>query len=223
MPIIDLVLFAASAAMAWFGRWQAGDQVWGLWLSSLVVGYGLLLTGIFTPVLRGDPSGWGMGQDGPPDRGQRAPSPALSPGRRWIVRLFELPVALFLVVFFTLHFGLFHLIHGVFLSFFFPPGNHPPTGDLRVLAQDLRQVVITRWPFLVLSIVSARDAFAQAAVAFTPMTSYRNVLRMHLLIFFFAFAKIVHLDGRLVYLAVLFVYFYPWEAMRRVAGLGPGR
>jgi hypothetical protein len=69
------------------------------------------------------------------------------------VRLLELPVALFLVVFFILHFGLFHLLHGVFLSFFF-----------------------------------------------------------------FAFAKIVHLDGRLVYLAVLFVYFYPWEAMRRVAG-----
>ena len=44
-----------------------------------------------------------------------------------------------------------------------------------------------------------------------------------LLIFFFAFAKVVHLDGRLVYLAVLFVYFYPWEAMRRVAGLGPRR
>ncbi len=89
---------------------------------------------------------------------------------------------------------------GVFLSFFFPPGNRPPSGDLRV-----------------------RDALAQAAVAFTPMTSYRNVLRMHLLIFFFAFAKVVHLDGRLVYLAVLFVYFYPWEAMRRVAGLGPRR
>ncbi len=88
----------------------------------------------------------------------------------------------------------------MFLSFFFPPGNRPPSGDLRV-----------------------RDAFAQAAVAFTPMTSYRNVLRMHLLIFFFAFAKVVHLDGRLVYLAVLFVYFYPWEAMRRVAGLGPRR
>jgi hypothetical protein len=89
-------------------------QVWGLWLSSLVVGYGLLLTGIFTPVLRGDPSGWGMGQDRPPDRAQRAPSPALRPGRRWIVRLFELPVA----------------IHGVFLSLFFPAANHPPTEDL---------------------------------------------------------------------------------------------
>ena len=69
--------------------------MWGLWLSSLVVGYGLLLTGIFTPVLRGDPSGWGMGQDGPPDRAQRTPPPALNAGRRWIVRLFELPVALF--------------------------------------------------------------------------------------------------------------------------------
>jgi hypothetical protein len=204
MPIVELLLFVASAAMAWFGRWQAGDLVWGLWLSSLVVGYGLLLTGISTPVLRGDPSGWGMGQDGPPDRAQRAPSPALSPGRRWIVRLFELPVALFLVS-----------------QLLLPARQPPPTGDLRVLAQDLRQVVITRWPFLVLSIISARDAFAQAAVAFTPMTSYRNVLRMHLLIFFFAFAKIVHLDGRLVYLAVLFVYFYPWEAMRGVAGLGP--
>src|SRR4029077_20805884 len=212
MPIVDLLLFAAGAAMAWFGRWQAGDLVWGLWLSSLVVGYGLLLTGILTPILRADPSGWGMGQDGPPDRGQRAPSPALSPGRRWIVRLFELPVALFLVVFFTLHFGLFHLIHGVFLSFFFPPGNHPPTGDLRVLAQDLRQVVITRWPFLVLSIVSARDAFAQAAAAFPPMRSSRTVLRMSLLFFFFALGKIGHPQGRRVRPALPSSSFLPWEA-----------
>src|SRR5713101_8696160 len=76
MPIIDLLLFAAGAAMAWFGRWQAGDLVWGLWLPSLVVGYSLRLTGIFTPVLRGDPSGEAWAGTGRPiERSVRRPQP----------------------------------------------------------------------------------------------------------------------------------------------------
>jgi hypothetical protein len=204
MPIVDLLLFVASAAMAWFGRWQAGDLVWGLWLSSLVVATACCSLGSSPRSCEATLRDGVWGRTGRPiERSVPRPPPRV-PAGGGLCACSSCPSP-----------------SSSSLSFFFPPGNHPPTGDLRVLAQDLRQVVITRWPFLVLSIISARDAFAQAAAAFTPMTSYRNVLRMHLLIFFFAFAKIVHLDGRLVYLAVLFVYFYPWEAMRRVAGLGP--
>jgi hypothetical protein len=220
MPLVDLLLFAASAAMAWLGRWQAGDLVWGLWLSSLIVGYGLLLVGILSPVVRGDPSGWGIGQSGPPPLGPVHPvSSVSSPAGLWVMRLLELPVAAFLIVFFTFHFGMFHLVHGIFLSMFFPPTGAAPTGQFSALGHEFKQILATHWSFVVLSLISAREAFAQASVAFTPFTSYRNVIRMHLMIFFFAFAKLAHLDGRLIYLAVLFVYFYPWQAMRRVAGL----
>jgi hypothetical protein len=43
---------------------------------------------------------------------------------------------------------------------------------------------------------------------------YRNVVRMHLLIFFFAFAHFARLDNFLVYAVVYAAYFFPWRLLR---------
>jgi len=43
---------------------------------------------------------------------------------------------------------------------------------------------------------------------------YINVMRMHLLIFFFAFAHFLKLDSFFVYAVVYFVYFFPWSEVR---------
>lgn len=40
---------------------------------------------------------------------------------------------------------------------------------------------------------------------------YLNVVRMHLLIFFFAFCHFLKLDSFVVYAVVYFVYFFPWS------------
>ncbi len=42
---------------------------------------------------------------------------------------------------------------------------------------------------------------------------YRNVMRMHLLIFFFAFAHAIELNSFAVYALVYFVYFFPWREL----------
>src|SRR5471032_1581083 len=47
---LDLVAFVAWLAIAWWGRWQASDLVWSLWLSSLVVGYAMILWAMCRPV-----------------------------------------------------------------------------------------------------------------------------------------------------------------------------
>jgi len=44
---------------------------------------------------------------------------------------------------------------------------------------------------------------------------YANVIRMHLLIFFFAGAKFFNLDSFMVYAVVYFVYFFPWNEFRK--------
>ena len=43
---------------------------------------------------------------------------------------------------------------------------------------------------------------------------YVNVIRMHLLIFFFAFCHALKLDNFLVYAVVYSVYFFPWSELR---------
>jgi hypothetical protein len=41
---------------------------------------------------------------------------------------------------------------------------------------------------------------------------YLNVIRMHLLIFFFALCHFLKVDSFMVYAVVYSVYFFPWKA-----------
>jgi hypothetical protein len=45
---------------------------------------------------------------------------------------------------------------------------------------------------------------------------YINVVRMHCLIFFFAFCHAVKLDSFFIYAVVYFVYFSPWKEMKKL-------
>jgi hypothetical protein len=61
-------------------------------------------------------------------------------------------------------------------------------------------------------------AFANSN-SFTSLISepYRNVIRMHMLIFFFFFAHFARLENFAVYAVVYAVYFFPWRLVRRPA------
>ena len=48
------------------------------------------------------------------------------------------------------------------------------------------------------------------------MTPYRNVIRLHLLIFFFAFARFVKVDNFAISAVVYAVYFFPWRMLRKL-------
>jgi hypothetical protein len=47
------------------------------------------------------------------------------------------------------------------------------------------------------------------------MEPYKNVVRMHLLIFFFAFAHFARLENFFVYAVVYAVYFFPWRLVKK--------
>jgi hypothetical protein len=47
---------------------------------------------------------------------------------------------------------------------------------------------------------------------------YINVIRMHLLIFFFAFCHFLKVDSFLVFAVVYTVYFFPWNEMKQLRG-----
>ena len=47
------------------------------------------------------------------------------------------------------------------------------------------------------------------------MEPYKNVVRMHVLIFFFAFAHFARLENFFVYAVVYAVYFFPWRLVQR--------
>ena len=230
----DALAFAVGLGLAWCFHWETRDLVWSLWLSSLVIGYAMIVWNIFgteifiaTQALRNrDP------------RGNESKTPLVVGGTVMLVG------GLFLLAFFTVHFGGFHFVHSVFLNTFFPvePGRAKSFPSLALY----REVFQCYWWFLPAAAIAERAAFrfppggpaapaapedtAVTAAAITArkarnartafsgngmMAPYRNVMRLHLLIFFFAFAHFARLDNFLVYAVVYAVYFFPWRLLRK--------
>lgn len=221
----DALAFAAGLALAWHGQWETKDLVWSLWLSSLLVGYAMIVWTIFGPAVR---IGSGIAAEPGPHPAGTVPRLAVGGG-------LYLVGGLFMLAFFTVHFGGFHFVHSAFLSAFFPLDPAAPRAFPGPALYA--QVLAAYWPFVLVTAVAERNAFRPAPAA-PPDTSvkaadvnrrlarrgrgfdgmmapYKNVVRMHLLIFFFAFASIVRLEGFLVYAVVSAVYFFPWRRLRR--------
>lgn len=221
---VDALAFGGGLALAWFGSWKTADLVWSLWLSSLVVGYALIVwnvsTGFRTFVLNAT-------QD-------RTLGFAAA---KWGGGLVFGGGALLMVAFFTVHFGGFHVVHSVFLAQFFPLADvQPESGSSNLINLPLYAEVFQRyWIFLPLAFMAERAAFRAPAPEFegraiTPhamtltrkpalggsmMAPYKNVIRMHLLIFFFAAAHVARFEGFLVYAVVYAAYFFPWHILKK--------
>ncbi len=218
----DATAFLIGLGVAWFLGWNTTDLVWSLWLSSLVVGYAVLVWSITRP-LRELVFGMATDRGRVPLGGGLVGVTILSGG------------SFFMLAFFTVHFGGFHFVHSVFLQLFFPlDGAGQMRGELPTLA-SYGDVVLRYWWFLPAAFMAERAAFRTSAVqpADTSVTAgaiakrktknasdsmsapYRNVIRMHLLIFFFAFASFAKLENFFVYAVVYAVYFFPWRLVHR--------
>lgn len=227
----DLLAFAGWLGIAWWGRWQAGDLVWSLWLSSLVVGYSMILWAMIRPVV--DFAG-AVAQDRTMSfslNGNDLPKLLLFGG----IALFA---ALFILAFFTIHFGGFHYVHSQLLAMFFPI-DIGGTGRTNASGWSMYAEVARRyWIFLPSAFLAERAVFmrreppAEIRPSVTAeaiaerkkrnllrkpglmMEPYRNVMLMHALIFFFALAHFAKLENFAVYAVVYAVYFFPWRLVQ---------
>lgn len=197
--LVDLAAFAGTVVLAVSLRWEARDLVWALWVSSLVVGYATIVT----TIVRGVRSVW---ED---------------------LHLLALLGGIGLLAFFTFHFGMFHFVHSVFLNMFFPLTGAPEA--FPNFARTAGVALVAYWPFVIASLVSrvddlerggagaaGRDGPRSAAGA-SLSAPYRNVVRMHILIFVFAGLHAAGLSRYAIY-PVLAAYFFPWGSLRRSRG-----
>ncbi len=213
----DLVAFAIGIGAAWWTGWDTLTLVWSLWLSSLVVGYLSILIGI-------------AGTIGQTRASLRNGLPDLPNASAATLARLAIPLSLlygtFLLAFFSLHFGGFHWGHSVFLNMFFPiDGSDPLTRSPMPRSDEYLRVLKTCWWFIPLSLVAERTRLFGIAATEDSRTvnphdermsaPYRNVMRLHLLIFFFAFATFTDIGDIWVYLLVYAVYFFPWQSVRR--------
>jgi uncharacterized protein DUF6498 len=217
----DVLAFALGLGVARFAGWTTTDLVWSLWLSSLVVGYAMIVWMIVRPglaIARGARENAGL------------TAQAFAQARLPVMAGVGILVGggLFMLAFFTVHFGGFHYVHSQFLSGFFPldgtQAGRAGTADMHTYLEVVRRY----WTFLPSAFLAERAAFlnqptwvaitngaSKARASSAMMAPYRNVVRMHLLIFFFAFAHFAGLDSFAVYAVVYAVYFFPWRLVRR--------
>jgi len=201
---LGLFSFAVTLLLAAAQRWQVVDLVWSLWISSLTLGFAYLFTGIAAKAIRGG-MGEGILVKGKTIRGLDAPA-----GLRWGL---SIGGALFMVAFFTVHFGMFHFVHSVFLNLFFPLVGEQ--GSFPNMLEIVRVCVLNYWPVVLLSALSQLPNFLRVAESELDrlMTiPYLNVVKMHISIFVFAGLNILQVDSAaMVYLLVL--YFFPWSVI----------
>ncbi len=186
--LLDVIAFSAAVVSASVFRWEASDIIWALWVSSLCVGFTTIIVAIASGVR----------------------DPSLGP------LALRLGGGLGVLAFFTFHFGLFHFVHSVFLSAFFPLTDDDA---FRSIFRTGLVALALYWPFVLMSLLpklpglarqwrgpgNARAAFAQP---------YANVVKMHILIFVFAGLHAAGLSRYAIY-PVLAFYFFPWRRFVR--------
>jgi len=190
----DLIGFVGTVIAVSVFDWKAKDLIWGLWICSLTFGYTTILVAIFAPAVR---AGGGAG----------------------LTMAFG---GLFLLAFFTVHFGGFHIGHGVFLNAFFPLIGEG--GDFPNPFQIIGVALALYWPMVLATFVSrfsdlpfdsemfrASGPTGDVKTASPLIKPYVNVIRMHILIFVFAFMHGLKLGNLAIYPVLLF-YFFPWRA-----------
>ena len=217
----DAVAFVLGLAVARWAGWNTGDLIWSLWLSSLVVGYSTIVWIIGRPAVAIATVVWRSRTD-----------PLSNPRTVVLLLALILFIAALVLAFFTVHFGGFHYVHSQLLLHFFPI-NAP--GDVsRGWAGKAIYLEIFRryWIFLPAAFISHRAAFMRRPLEVDHdrllqifagpdnknrdffAEPYRNVLRMHALIFFFFLAHFMGLENFAVYSVIYVVYFFPWRLVR---------
>jgi hypothetical protein len=218
----DGVAFVVGLAVAKWAGWNTGDLVWSLWLSSLVVGYTTIVWMIAHPAVELARASW---------RDRALVGSNLRPlVTFWILLLMG---AMFLLAFFTIHFGGFHYGHSQLLISFFPIEGGDGTARFAHAGTSTYIEVARRyWPFLPSAFLAQRAAFLRKPLSLDRDLSagslaggnkfgslmaepYRNVIRMHMLIFFFFLAHFARLENFAVYAVVYASYFCPWHLVRR--------
>jgi hypothetical protein len=229
----DLVAFLVGLAVAWARGWHTTDLIWSLWLSSLVIGYALIVWAVLQPALELLGLGW-------QHRAEVEASLTPKSGKQIAILLaIALVGALFYLAFFTTHFGFFHYIHSQLLLGMYPLGDGFTTMNRATFAEVLRRY---SWAlpsaFLARRYAFARRTFvprssSDAGTGGTPLGRdgrptrrpetaaesrvfgpYLQVMRMHAVIIAFGAVHAARRESFLVYALIYALNFFPWRLVR---------
>ncbi len=195
---MEWAAFILTVVFALLFHWQAKDLIWGLWISSFCVGYAFIVRTIVVGIAQ---------------RPKVVPFLAASIG------------GIFMLAFFTFHFGMFHFVHSIFLNLFFPLIPGARAADAPNVPLFAVTAFKAYWPIVLANLLVKLPDFQ--TVQFDLKNAgefmskpYRSVLKIHMLIFIFAGMSFLQIDRFAIY-PILILFFFPVEnliAKKKEAG-----
>ena len=201
----ELTGFFLSLVLAIALGWSLPDLVWSMWLSSLVIGFAYIVYSIY-----------------------HSSSAIKNKAGRVLAIIFP-------VLFFMVHFGGFHFVHSIFLNAFLTPGgimdlqgnwemlpsehgngitfvnkDAPKDADIMDFLPDYPLIFRTYFWILPIAFLSNISLFSTPEKG--PALAYKNVIKLHLLIFIFAGLAAAHLNLFYIYLFTFAWFFFPFSA-----------
>lgn len=203
-PVWNLIAFMIGLGLAWRLNWETRDLVWGLWLSSLVIGYLPIVIGILGgvnhTVINNHPMGWVIGLAGDYSFSHSSPSTLVdfTSSTRSFSRSSSRSRACR-----TSRSGRASMATCASRPLYWPWLIAAGIAERGMLAEAWRGTV-PKQP-------GKAEPHPMAKAGFNPNRAYTNVIRMHLLLFFFAGVWFAGIEHFAIYAVVYAVYFFPWS------------
>jgi len=232
--IFDILAFLLTAFSAFYFEWQANELCWGLWVSSLLTGWIVILSSVLRTLLHSA----GIAMIREVDLGEQGGSLSaffrskfFAKNLRDKKRLFaSLPVILTVVgsigfgAFTWFHFTFFHTVHAMLMSFFLqmePLNLFGPNGFVNAdKGVVLTYLVEHYWPMILGTFISRRGIILSGNPVVNLGAIYGGVMRIHFFILLSAFLFFLVYFGiefyqRFLLLVLLFLFFFPVRIFRR--------
>ena len=229
----DIFAFTFGIASAWILKWKTTDLIWSLWLCSLAFGHLTFLSIVALMIVE-----WIKAMI----HKARSMTHKARSIVGLLLTIAASPLLFLQGGFLLWLYCLFHAGHASVLSMFFPLEGLSPDAFLDEVANPIwlwktvfEHLLMNYGLFLIPAIIAERRYVFAPVIAYIRFLKDRkrksvaaepkepvpdplewpfmNLIRMHFLIFFFAFFHWLGLESFLVFAVVYAVYFFPWKAL----------
>jgi hypothetical protein len=230
----NILAFLLTAAFAFKFDWQANELCWGLWVSSLLTGWVVILSSILRALLHlaGIPL---LSEEDLSKKGdllsaffrtkafRSKVSFTKNPTASWPTLLLAVGI-LGVGVFTWFHFTFFHTVHAMLMSFFLqmePLELFGPNGFINAdKGVVFTYLVKNYWPMILGTFIVRRGIILSGNPGVNLKAIYQGVVRIHFFILLSAFLFFLIYFGirvyeRVILLILLFLFFFPIRIFRR--------
>lgn len=199
--VIEASTYVGTLALAYFSGWSTNDMIWSLWLSSLLIGFLIVVVSSVRRIFR----------------------PDATP----LERAFSLVGGLGAIAFFSLHFGFVHYVYAAILDLLMPLMEHPDRiykGNLTWTIgtpfsfwETLGISVVQYWPVVLLNVIrDRRSVFSSSVMTGKETGPYLAIAKLHFLVMGLGACYGLGLDSFPVYAAVYTLLFSPATLWRMI-------